>query len=324
MNNDYKYDIAFSFCQEDESLAYEISDYLSENLNIFIYSNRQDELVGTDGEIEFKKTFSEKSRVVIVLYREKYGTTTWTRIEEEAIRDRAYDEGYDFTLYIPLDENKATPKYLPRTRIWLDLERFGTKGAANIISYIVNERGGDSRQISSKDKAEKIKRKLEFKRKLEVYKETAEALEDALREIDLLIQTCEEKSKEIFNGLQYIHERQHQEFFKISYENLLLQFWWTRSYSNSLDKSKLEVTIWKFLKQENPLERPRPYNLKSVEYYFEKNLGWENIWRIKNGKTDNEYFKTNFLIEKHFTEFLTIIENEKIDGKNNGPISIWV
>jgi hypothetical protein len=35
---------------------------------------------------QFSKVFGEESRVVAILYREQWGQTKWTRIEETAIK----------------------------------------------------------------------------------------------------------------------------------------------------------------------------------------------------------------------------------------------
>ena len=310
MIDDYKYDVAFSFCQEDENLAKEINNFLSSNLKVFIYSERQDELAGSDGEIEFKKTFSEYSRIVIVLFREKYGSTTWSRIEEEAIRSRAYEEGYDFTLYVLLDAIKNAPKYLPKTRIWYNLERFGIKGAASIISYMVNERGGDSRPESAKEKAAKIKQKLNFKHKLKFYKETHDAVEDALNEVKILFQNCEVKTREIFDGLNYGIKNDYRKPFQINYGDLFIKFSWTHYATNSLENSKLEITLGKYIYSMKAFETQRVHTIKNYEFDFEKNQSWENIWRLKSRNDSTDYYKTETLIEIYLSEFLNIIENE--------------
>ena len=52
-----------------------------------------------------------------MFYREKWGTTPWTRIEETAIRNRAFHKGYEFTLFIPREPQVKMPEWLPRTRI---------------------------------------------------------------------------------------------------------------------------------------------------------------------------------------------------------------
>jgi hypothetical protein len=311
MNDNFKYDIAFSFCQEDENIAYEINDYLKDAHKVFIYSKRQNELVGSDGEIEFKRTFSEYSRVVVVLYREKYGTTTWTRIEEEAIRNRAYDEGYDFTIFIPLEENNAIPKYLPKTRIWYDYMRFGPQNAANIISFLVTERGGQAIKETPKEKAERIKRKIHFNDKLQNYLKSPDASIDANQEVENLFNICKEKANDIFNGLNFQITKDNLKFITIHHEKMLLTFRWSCYWSNSLENSKLEVTINKYRNSSDPFQSPTPYCIKKHQYDFEKNINWENIWRLKSNKSKSSYYKSNILFDLHVSEFLDFIEDEK-------------
>jgi hypothetical protein len=117
--DDYEYDLAISFVAKDESLATDLADQFEERLRIFLYSRKQDKLGGTDGEQTFNEVFAKQSRLVVVLYREGWGKTPWTRIEVTAIRNRAFDEGYYFVLFIPLDGKPSVPKWLPRTQLWI-------------------------------------------------------------------------------------------------------------------------------------------------------------------------------------------------------------
>lgn len=57
MNTEYKYEVALSFLQNDE-LALEIADRIRDRVSVgvFVYSERQDELVGTDGVDSFSKS----------------------------------------------------------------------------------------------------------------------------------------------------------------------------------------------------------------------------------------------------------------------------
>ena len=72
MNGEFKYEVAFSFLQDDEQLALEIADRIRDRVSIgvFVYSERQDELVGTDGVDSFSTIFAEEARIVVILYRE--------------------------------------------------------------------------------------------------------------------------------------------------------------------------------------------------------------------------------------------------------------
>jgi hypothetical protein len=53
----YKYDIAFSFLAQDEPLATQLNDLLQDRMRTFLYSKKQGEVAGTDGEKTFNAVF---------------------------------------------------------------------------------------------------------------------------------------------------------------------------------------------------------------------------------------------------------------------------
>jgi len=93
--NGYKYDVAFSFLAQDEPLAIQLNHLLQDRLRTFLYSKKQEETAGTTGEKRFNNVIGKKVRVVVVLYRVAWGTTSWARIGQTAIRNRPYEEKYD-------------------------------------------------------------------------------------------------------------------------------------------------------------------------------------------------------------------------------------
>src|SRR5437870_578606 len=98
----YEYDVAFSFLKDDEPTAAYLADLLAERYKSFVYSKKQEEVVGTDGQETFNAVFGERARAVVVLYRDGWGATPWTRIEQTAIQNRAMREGWDFLLFVKL------------------------------------------------------------------------------------------------------------------------------------------------------------------------------------------------------------------------------
>jgi hypothetical protein len=163
MPHDFEYDVAFSFLAQDESVATELNDALSERVKTFLYSEQQKQLAGTDGEKTFNAVFGEKSRSVVILYRDAWGTTPFTRIEETAIRNRGYDEGYDFALLVPMDKPPTTPEWFPKNRLWLGLERYGVASTAAVIEARIQELGGTPRQETLEERAARQARAVEFK-----------------------------------------------------------------------------------------------------------------------------------------------------------------
>jgi hypothetical protein len=87
-----KFDVAISFLLKDEPLALQLHSRLSEIFDVFVYSKNQEELAGTDGLESFRQIFRHNSSLVVVLYRDEWGKTRWTRVEEAAIKDRAFNE----------------------------------------------------------------------------------------------------------------------------------------------------------------------------------------------------------------------------------------
>src|SRR5262245_1057056 len=105
---DYCYDIAFSFLDRDEALARRLVDRLGPDVRVFFAPDRQQELVGTDGVESFTAAYKNESRTVAILYRENWGSTLWTAVEQRAIRERGFEQrGFEFVTLIPLDKGKT-------------------------------------------------------------------------------------------------------------------------------------------------------------------------------------------------------------------------
>jgi hypothetical protein len=168
-NAKFKYDVAISFQAADEVLATEIVDLLQGRFSSFIYLEKQDELAGRDGEKRLGDVFFSEARVVVVLIRPEWGQTPFTRIEETAIRNRAFNEGYDFTLFVPTTIPATVPQWLPKTRLCYGLERFGVKGLAAVVERLIEEQGASVRVESLADRAARFERAANFRRDQETF-----------------------------------------------------------------------------------------------------------------------------------------------------------
>jgi hypothetical protein len=178
-NDPFKYDIAFSFVTEDEGLATQLNDRLQDRYRTFLYSKVQEQLAGADGEKTFNAVFGKEARIVAVLLRPEWGRTAWTRIEETAIRNRAHDQGYDFTTFIVTAPGTAIPNWLPKARIWFNLERFGVDGAAAVLEARVQERGGTAVPETLADRAARVQRAQELNRQRDAFHRSHEGVQAA-------------------------------------------------------------------------------------------------------------------------------------------------
>lgn len=242
----FKYDVAFSLLAQDEGLASEINELLSDRYQTFLYSERQKEIAGTDGEIKFKAVFAEEARFIVILYRDGWGSTPWTRMEEEAIRGRAYDEGYDFLKFIPLDENQAVPKYLPKTHLWINVLRFGAKGAASAIEARLSELGVQTRVESAVDRATRLHRSMEFGKKREAFARSMEGVNSSNASFDAIEKSLRTKIEEIeAAGISWkFVMKRHQRTIVVLGLNKYLNVQWNYSYANSLDGAHLDIELW--------------------------------------------------------------------------------
>jgi hypothetical protein len=189
-----EYDVAISFLSSDEGLALNLSEQLKENLSVFVYSERQKKIVGTDGLETFRQVFLSKSRIVVVLYRQGYGTTKWTTVEQDAIKERAFDTGWDFLLFVTLDQSPVPP-WVPKTNLRLDYTKYGDQ-LVGAIKLRVQDAGGHLKVETALDKAQRIRATEEAKAEREM-KMTHEAVAATMREWVLLCQQLSEKAEAI-------------------------------------------------------------------------------------------------------------------------------
>jgi hypothetical protein len=184
----YEYDLAFSFLAQDEPLAQQIADLVSERFNVFIYSEQQKSLAGTDGEKSFNQVFCEKSRVVCVLYRPGWGESRWTRIEQTAIRNRAYEDGYDFCVFVVIEQGEL-PRWIPKAHLWFDLERFGIKGAAAVLEENIQKLDGEPRIENAVGKAQRLRRQAEFEEERIDFLHSRVGVDAANEELNTLLES---------------------------------------------------------------------------------------------------------------------------------------
>jgi hypothetical protein len=242
---DFKYDVAFSFVKDDEGLASRLNSLLSHRLQTFLYSERQKELAGTDGEETFNRVFGTEARIVVVLYRAGWGGTPWTRIEATAIRNRAYQEGYDFTIFIPLDMTPL-PAYLPKTRIWVGLSRWGEDGAATVIDARVQESGGVPHQETLAEKAARIDDENASRKATGQFLQSVEGVEKAKEYVVRTFAEIEGSTRQIESAMSSVRVLLEKEWpaVVVAFGSKSVLFTWHQQWSNTLDGSGFYVYLY--------------------------------------------------------------------------------
>jgi hypothetical protein len=259
----FEFDVAFSFLQQDENLAIQLNNLLKERVKTFLYSEQQKKLAGRDGEELFNSVFFKESRIVVVLYRNTWGNSPWTKIEETAIRNRGFEFGYDFITFIPLDKPVTPPTWLPKNRLWIGLERWGIESAASVIESRIQEFGGNIRIETLADKVQKS--------------------QDAI--------LSAQQRERILTGEEGFG------FTRIEYENLITAF------KNQVEEIKSKLPDWNLIHNPNDQDGIDIVSyglLLSIQYYRNPEYTFINIFKRDTfeGNKSLGYIRLKFDISK--------------------------
>lgn len=248
----YDYDLAISFGYKDEPLANKLHSLLEGRLKVFLYSKEQEKLAGTDGEATFNEVFGKTAKLVVILYREAWGKTPFTRFEETAIRNRAFSEGYDFSVFIPMDDNEKqkVPAWVPKNRLYIGLERWGIEAACAVIEARFSELGGEIREESVAEMAAKVAESIGYEERRQKHLNSHEGVQAQRLLFDEVRERLIEGVGTIQKALPAI--KLHEKHIGESGGTIIflsdptgMSVNWRPEYANVMRDSKLKVTLWK-------------------------------------------------------------------------------
>ena len=253
-------------------------------MSTFVFSERQKDIAGKDG-IEFlSRVFGEESRVVVVLYRDKWGTTPWTGVEQRAIEERGFsDIGYDFAMLIPLEEPASKPSWFPKAQIWFDLKRLGVQGAAAVIEARVRDAGSATRAESVIDRAARLSRQIDAETSRKQFLGSPEGAVAALAEVESLLGAVETLASQC-EGFAFSVDRGDRDIEVCAEKDETIVVEWGQPYRNSLRRSRLNVQLW----DGTPVRRGRyfiekPRMLSEECYSFDREITGALGWRSTSG-----------------------------------------
>jgi hypothetical protein len=296
--NEFVYDVAFSFLAEDESSATQINDRLQDRYKTFLYSQRQKELAGTDGELTFNTVFSKEARTVAILYRPGWGETPWTRIEETAIRNRAHDHGYDFATFIAMTDPVSAPRWLPRNRILYGLKRFGIPGAAAALDARIQDQGGLGAEESIHDRAARLKRFQQFALEKDKFQRSEAGVRGADQAYNRLLEDIAKQADD-FRSTINLQISVHGDYTLVRGGIVVLVLHWNRLYANSLDKAVLHVDFFKGVPRLPGLmifDDPPP--VERAQFKFQLTELDRAAWVDKYNLEHNEEDMAEFVLKK--------------------------
>lgn len=311
---EYKYDIAFSFLAEDESLATQLTDLLQDRYKVFLYSSRQEDLAGGDGEKLFNAVFGEESRLVIVLYRNEWGQTSWTRIEETVIRNRAHDHGFDFVIFMPLDELSSVPKWVPKNQLWVNLKRFGIERTVGVIEANIQKLWGEVREESLEDRSKRLLRAITLKLKRDNLFLSRDGVAASKTEFQELKKEFFDqwKSSVLPSVVSEIYDNENdRNSFQIISSYLSLGVTWAIKYGNTLEKSKLKIEFWKGGVRRHSYDDPVVE--KSFKFDFFLSDSEQYVWQseAKDKREFTSQYLAKFILKKYLDEIQETLHPSK-------------
>jgi hypothetical protein len=236
----YKYDVAFSFLADDEKLARDIASLLP-NRSVFIFSEVQEMIAGTDGIETFSDVFGRDARIVVVLYRGAWGGTKWTRIEETAIKGRLFNDGAEFLTFVHLEPSKPTPRWLPVQRLWSAIDRLGVAGAAAVIEERLRAAGGTVREETAVDAAARLRREQEAEAKRLGFLNSDRGVREAQLAADRVLDELDRLAP--LTGLARV--RVPNSLVSLFRSGFCVLAEWSAAYINTLDDSAFIVREWR-------------------------------------------------------------------------------
>jgi hypothetical protein len=299
---DFQYDIAFSFTREDEGVATQVNDLLQDRYRTFLYSKAQDKLAGTDGEETFSAVFKEQARSVAVLLRPEWGSTPFTRIEQTAIKNRAFDQGYDFATFIVTVPGTPIPDWLPKPRLWYDLPRFGLYGAAAVLATRIQERGGIAVEETLEARTARLERAQNFSREREAFARSYDGVNASRAAHQRLVADIKASSDMLESVGCRIQDIKYDGTIMVVGRGAVLTMQYEQRYENSLDGAALTAKFYDGVPRLPGLmvlEDPRA--LESWNFTFQLVGPGRSAWVGPDGREHAPEDLAEFLL-KHFLE----------------------
>lgn len=118
-DENYIFDIGFSFANEERTLVKELIEDLKKDYTIFYDFNYSTDIWEENLEQYLTKTYFNKCRYCVVIFSEAYLIKKWTQIEWQSMKVRSKLSGKDnFILYVLMDEKLKSN--LPEHTAYID------------------------------------------------------------------------------------------------------------------------------------------------------------------------------------------------------------
>jgi hypothetical protein len=325
-----RYDVAMSFLSKDEAVASAIYQKLNEGLQVFFFPRSQEDLAGTDGLESMRKPFFDDSRVMLVLFRESWGKTPWTRVEETAIKEACLEHGWQRLFFVVLDPASTLPVWLPKTNVRFNYADYGLEQAVGAIKARVQENGGQNLPLTATKRGEIFEADERFRRDKSRMRSSDEGLNAILKNVIELFRQIEQKCAEV-NAQGFLEircrsvfkEREITQSCSMTDGHVGVGVSWNQLYSNSLDRSSLIIREYNgglIFPDEMGLRSYAfgpPETLQEIKYSPDLSFAREYGWKQDDG---TEFLSSAVLAERCVIRFVDLANRyARGEIKNKSP-----
>jgi hypothetical protein len=312
-----KFDVAISFLVQDEPIAAALHHELSQTLNVFFFPHKQEDLAGTDGMESMRQPFLEDCRVMVVLYREQWGKTRWTAIEETAIKEACFNGEWKRLFFIALDRHSALPKWLPEYHVRYNWEDFGLDQAVGAIKARVLDTGGQPAAPTPLKRAELLKDDDEY-RLDKSRMNSSEGIAKILESLQALFAELQKQCEAVIahGHLQIRYEidsqpRNTHHSCVMTDGNVGMIVIWHQQFSNTLDDSGLHIQQYNgglILNSEmgRRVHLRKPDLLTEDRYEPELSRAREYGWTSEDG--EGQFISSSALASRCVVKFLDLVD----------------
>ncbi|MER9236230.1 hypothetical protein NKI56_29975 [Mesorhizobium sp. M0622] len=162
-----------------------------------------------------------------------------------AIRTRAFEHGFDFTVFIPTESKPSTPAWLPPTRLYVGLDRWGVEGAAAVIEQRVIDAGGISRPETMLERAARLKRATDLKTAQQQFERSHEGTAKANAAYEEFTEALKAGTEVVRGSGVNVEYKTSQHYRIVSCYPVNLICSWYPHYMNSIEDIDLHATFYK-------------------------------------------------------------------------------
>jgi hypothetical protein len=314
MSEEPQDDVAISFLASDEKIASSIRDGL-EGLKVFFFPGKQEVLAGTDGMETMQRPFV-KARVNVVLFREPWGKTKWTAIEEEAIKRRCFEGDWKSLFFVMLDRSNKRPGWLAPSHVWFDLESYGPVQAIGAIKARVQEQGGTIERPNALSRARIVQREAEFAADRERLFRDRDFVDSASRCVEQIMKRIVEIGESVKADTRIRFDaRAHRQQCVLRERRVSMNVQWQQSVSDVLGYMEVaEVRGRLELPGESRGMFERPRLLREHHFTPELSLSRELRWMEGSNRAD-------LLTDEDVANRVVVSFVDLIDRANKGQVS---